>query len=159
MTSNIGSIRILEYRGAFEGVAYERMKTAVLEEMRAHFRPEFLNRVDEIIVFHALSEEHLKKIVDIQLDQLRKRLEDRHIRIELTDAAKVHLVRAGYDPNYGARPLKRLIQKEIETTLGRLMLKGEIKDGQTIIVDFDAARDALTFTPKPAESSQQRKVS
>jgi len=159
MTSNIGSMRILEYRGAFEGVAYERMKVAVLEEMRIHFRPEFLNRVDEIIVFHALSEEHLKKIVDIQLEQLARRLEERHIRIELTDAAKLHLVRTGYDPNYGARPLKRLIQKEIETTLARLMLKGEIKDGQTIIVDFDAARDALTFTPEPAESSQQRKAS
>jgi ATP-dependent Clp protease ATP-binding subunit ClpB len=159
MTSNIGSIRILEYRGAFEGVAYDRMKEAVLDEMRNHFRPEFLNRVDEIIVFHALSEDHLKKIVDIQLEHLRQRLEERHIRIELTDAAKVHLVRTGYDSNYGARPLKRLIQKEIETTLGRLMLKGEVKDGQTITVDFDANRKALTFTPKPAESPQQRKAS
>jgi ATP-dependent Clp protease ATP-binding subunit ClpB len=159
MTSNIGSIRILEYRGAFEGVAYERMKAAVLEEMRAHFRPEFLNRVDEIIVFHALSEEHLKKIVDIQLEQLRRRLEERHIRIELTEPAKVHLVRTGYDPNYGARPLKRIIQKEIETALGRLILKGEIRDGQTITVDFDSTRDALTFTSKPSESPQQRKAS
>jgi ATP-dependent Clp protease ATP-binding subunit ClpB len=159
MTSNIGSVRILEYRGAFEGVAYERMKDAVLEEMRNHFRPEFLNRVDEIIVFHALAEDHLKKIVDIQLEILKLRLEDRHIRIELTEAAKTHLVRTGYDPSYGARPLKRLIQKEIETTLGRLMLKGEIKDGQTITVDFDREREALTFTPKPAESPRQRKVS
>ena len=106
MTSNIGSDRILEYRGAFEGTGYERMKEAVLSEMRNHFRPEFLNRVDEIIVFHALSEEHLKKIVDIQLEHLRRRLDDRHIRIELTDAAKTHLVRTGYDPSYGARPLK-----------------------------------------------------
>src|SRR5437016_12918918 len=106
MTSNIGSVRILEYRGAYEGVAYERMKEAVLEEMRNHFRPEFLNRVDEIIVFHALSEDHLKKIVEIQLAGLRKRLADRHIEIELTDRARTHLVRAGYDPVYGARPLK-----------------------------------------------------
>jgi len=158
MTSNIGSVRILEYRGAFEGIAYDRMKEAVLEEMRSHFRPEFLNRVDEIIVFHALAEEQLKRIVDIQLEQLRRRLEERHIQIELTDAAKVHLVRAGYDPNYGARPLKRLIQKEIETALGRLMLKGEVRDGQTIVVDFDAERGALTFKSRPGEPPDQRKA-
>jgi len=158
MTSNIGSVRILEYRGAFEGIAYDRMKEAVLEEMRSHFRPEFLNRVDEIIVFHALAEEQLKRIVDIQLEQLRRRLDERHIQIELTDAAKVHLVRAGYDPNYGARPLKRLIQKEIETALGRLMLKGEVRDGQTIVVDFDAKRGALTFKSRPGEPPDQRKA-
>jgi len=163
MTSNIGSTRILEYRGAFQGVSYDRMKDAVLEEMRNHFRPEFLNRVDEVIVFHALSEDHLKKIVDIQLEHLRRRLEDRHIQIELTDAAKVHLVRTGYDPNYGARPLKRVIQKEIETALGRLMLKGDVRDGQTVNIDFDASRNILTFasTPSssPAEEPKQRKAS
>jgi ATP-dependent Clp protease ATP-binding subunit ClpB len=149
MTSNIGSVRILEYRGAFGGVAYDRMKEAVLEEMRNYFRPEFLNRVDEIIVFHALSEDHLKKIVDIQLENLRRRLEDRHIEIELTEAAKLHLVRTGYDPNYGARPLKRAIQKEIETPMGRQLLKGEIRDGQTVVVHYDASRRGLTFTPEP----------
>jgi ATP-dependent Clp protease ATP-binding subunit ClpB len=146
MTSNIGSPRILEYRGAFEGEAYERMKEAVLEEMRHYFRPEFLNRVDEIIVFHALSEEHLKEIVEIQLDRLRQRLADRHIKLELTDAARAHLVRAGYDPNYGARPLKRAIQREIETPLGRRILKGEVRDGQTVLVDFDQSKDELNFT-------------
>ena len=132
MTSNIGSQRILEYRGAFDGEGYERMKEAVLEEMRQHFRPEFLNRVDEIIVFHALSEEHLKQIVEIQLERLRARLAERHIRLELTDAARLNLVRTGYDPNYGARPLKRAIQKKVETPLGRLILKGEIHDGQRL---------------------------
>jgi ATP-dependent Clp protease ATP-binding subunit ClpB len=159
MTSNIGSIRILEYQGAYQGVAYERMKAAVLEEMRTHFRPEFLNRVDEIIVFHALSEEHLKRIVDIQLEQLRRRLEERHIEIDLTDAARVHLVRAGYDPNYGARPLKRIIQKEVETALGRLILKSEIKEGQAIIVDLDPTLEELIFTPKPVEPPQRRRAS
>jgi ATP-dependent Clp protease ATP-binding subunit ClpB len=88
MTSNIGSHHTLEYRGAFEGEAYERMKQAVLEEMRSHFRPEFLNRVDEIIVCHALPEEHLKQIVEIRLGYLRKRLAERHIQIEMTDAAR-----------------------------------------------------------------------
>jgi ATP-dependent Clp protease ATP-binding subunit ClpB len=150
MTSNIGSPRILNYRGSFAGDNYERMKEAVLEELRQHFRPEFLNRVDETIVFHALSEEHLKEIVDIQLRQLRRRLEERHIELELTDAAKTHLVHVGYDPAYGARPLKRAIQKEIEGPLGRRLLKGEIRDGQAVEVDYDAGRGELTFTPRAA---------
>src|SRR5207253_11381051 len=89
MTSNVGSHRVLEYRGAVEGNDYEQMKHAVLDEMRRHFRPEFLNRVDEIIVFHALSEEHLKQIVEIQLEHLRTRLAERHIQIELTEAARL----------------------------------------------------------------------
>ncbi|MBM3774451.1 MAG: ATP-dependent chaperone ClpB [Acidobacteria bacterium] len=147
MTSNVGSHRILEYRGAFEGRDYERMKDAVIEEMRRHFRPEFLNRVDEIIVFHALSEEHLKQIVEIQLERLRARLAERHIQIELTDDARSHLVRSGYDPVYGARPLKRAIQKQIETRLGRLLLEGGIRDGQTVVADLDRARDELVFRP------------
>jgi ATP-dependent Clp protease ATP-binding subunit ClpB len=145
MTSNIGSHRILEYRGAFEGEAYERMKQAVLDEMRRHFRPEFLNRVDEIIVFHALSEEHLKQIVEIQLGYLRRRLAERHIQIELTEAAREYLVRIGYDPTYGARPLRRAIQKEVETPLARLVLKGEVRDGQKVVVDYDASRKELQF--------------
>jgi len=159
MTSNIGTHRILEYRGAFEGENYERMKKAVLDEMRQYFRPEFLNRVDEVIVFHALSEEHLKQIVDIQLENFRRRLEDRHIHIELTDAAKTHLVRVGYDPNYGARPLKRAIQKEVETALAKAMLRGEVKDGQTVVVDFDAQEGKLTFTAKPVEKPVLSKAS
>ena len=153
MTSNIGSHRILEYRGAFDGRDYDRMKEAVLEEMRQTFRPEFLNRVDEIIVFHALTEEHLKQIVDIQLERLRARLADRNVKLELTDAARTHLVRSGYDPVYGARPLKRAIQKQIETPLGRLMLKGEVRDGQTVRADFDAKRDELKFTPVGVEEA------
>ena len=159
MTSNIGSYRILEYRGAFEGENYERMKKAVLDEMRQYFRPEFLNRVDEVIVFHALSEEHLKQIVDIQLENFRRRLEDRHIHIELTDAAKTHLVRVGYEPNYGARPLKRAIQKEVETALAKAMLRGEVKDGQTVVVDFNAQEGKLTFTAKPVEKPVLSKAS
>jgi ATP-dependent Clp protease ATP-binding subunit ClpB len=147
MTSNVGSQRILQYKGSFVGEVYDRMKDAVLNEMRLHFRPEFLNRVDEIIVFHALSEEHLKKIVDIQLSRLRQRLEERHIRLELSDKARDHLVEVGYDPAYGARPLRRTLQKEVETALGRLLLQGEIRDGQTVYVDYNADRGSLTFTP------------
>ena len=141
MTSNVGSQRILEYRGSFDGEGYERMKETVLEEMRRHFRPEFLNRVDEIIVFHALAEEHLKQIVEIQLGRLRSRLADRHITLQLTDSARENLVRTGYDPSYGARPLKRAIQKKIETPLGRLLLKGDVRDGQTVLVDGAASGD------------------
>ena len=111
--------------------------------MRKNFRPEFLNRVDEIIVFHSLDVEHLKKIVDIQLESLRARLADRRIVIELTDAAKTHLVVTGYDANYGARPLKRAIQREVETPLARRILAGEARDGQRIVVD--AVKGALTF--------------
>jgi ATP-dependent Clp protease ATP-binding subunit ClpB len=146
MTSNVGSHRIMEYRGAFDGENYERMKEAVLDELRHHFRPEFLNRVDEIVVFHSLSEEHLKQIVEIQLGSLRRRLEDRHISIKLTDAAKEHLVRTGYDPSYGARPLKRTLQKEIETVMAKRILQGEIRDGQTVEISYDGKKRELTFT-------------
>jgi ATP-dependent Clp protease ATP-binding subunit ClpB len=147
MTSNIGSQRILQFKGSTIGEVYHRMKDAVLDEVRKAFRPEFLNRVDEIIVFHSLTENDLKKIVDIQLRGLQRRLEERHITLQITDAAREHLVRVGYDPAYGARPLKRTIQREIETALARLMLEGTIRDGQTIDVDYDLSRDRLTFTP------------
>jgi len=145
MTSNVGSSRILDYQGGFEGRAYEAMKEAVQEEMRAHFRPEFLNRVDEIIVFHALTEDQLKQIVEIQLDRLRARLAERHITLELTDAARQNLVRTGYNPHYGARPLKRAIQKKVETPLAKLLLKGTIRDGETVKVDAATEDGELMF--------------
>ncbi|HEY6346717.1 MAG TPA: ATP-dependent chaperone ClpB [Bryobacteraceae bacterium] len=105
------------------------------DELPRLFRPEFLNRVDEIIVFHRLTEEDLKKIVDIQLESLKSRLAERHIAITLTDAARERLIRIGYDPAFGARPLKRAIQKEIETPLARKLVAGEIHDGQKVVVD------------------------
>src|SRR5580700_6176065 len=154
MTSNVGSQRILEYHGGFEGEGYERMKDAVIEEMRHHFRPEFLNRVDEIIVFHSLTEEHLKQIVEIQIGRLRKRLADRHIELELTDRARGHLVRTGYDPNYGARPLKRAIQREIETPMARMILGGEIRDGHHVLVDLDQSGN-LKFESKIASRERE----
>src|SRR5258707_3590331 len=136
MTSNIGSERILEFSGKTDTAAYDLMKEAVLTEMRHHFRPEFLNRVDEIVVFHSLTEAELKKILDIQLQRLRGRLADRNIKIELTPEAATALAREGYDPVYGARPLKRAIQKELETPIGRRLLAGEIHDGEKVIVDW-----------------------
>ena len=122
------------------------MKRAVLEELRYAFRPEFLNRVDEIIVFHALSEEHLQQVVEIQLGGLRARLVERHIQLDLSEAARTYLVRAGYNPSYGARPLKRVIQKAVETPLARMILKGEVRDRQSVMVDYDADRGELQFT-------------
>src|SRR5262245_21424076 len=97
--------------------------------------------------------------MDIQLENFRRRLEDRHIRIELTDAAKTHLVRVGYDPNYGARPLKRAIQKEVETPLAKSMLRGEVRDGQMVVVDFNAQGDKIRFTAKPVEEPVLSKAS
>ena len=132
------------------------MKDAVLGELRAAFRPEFLNRLDEIIVFHALDEDHLKQIVDIQLAGVRQRLAERQIRLELTDAARTRLVREGYDPTYGARPLKRAIQREIETPLAKRILAGEVRDGQVIHVDAGGEGGSLTFKasrPEPAEAA------
>jgi ATP-dependent Clp protease ATP-binding subunit ClpB len=150
MTSNIGSAQILEYRGTTDSEAYELMKGAVLGEMRHHFRPEFLNRVDEIVVFHSLSEEDLKKILDIQLGRLRARLAERHIEVQLTEEAAKHLAREGYDPVYGARPLKRAIQKELETEIGRRLLKGEIRDGDKVTVDWKQGQ----FTFSTAERAE-----
>ncbi|MGL4421196.1 MAG: ATP-dependent chaperone ClpB [Gemmataceae bacterium] len=145
MTSNIGSQRILQYRGSHIGEVYDRMRGAVMEELRKAFRPEFLNRVDETIVFHALTEADLSNIIEIQLRRLRSRLAERKITLQLSDAAKQQLVKLGYDPAYGARPLKRILQKEIETRLGKELLKGVIRDGQTVTVDYDAGYDALRF--------------
>ena len=145
MTSNIGSHRILEYRGAFEGDEFRRMQSTVLEELRQAFRPEFLNRVDETIVFHSLTEEHLEKIVEIQLAGLRARLAERRVELELSAAARSWLVRSGYDPAYGARPLKRAIQKEIETPLARRILGGDVRDGQKVFIDLDRGAGTLSF--------------
>jgi ATP-dependent Clp protease ATP-binding subunit ClpB len=155
MTSNVGSQLILAYRGGDDPESYEQMKGEVLDVMRRQFRPEFLNRVDEIVVFHSLSREHLKQIVEIQLERLRARLAERHITLELTEKAREHLAAVGYDPSYGARPLKRAIQKELETPLGRLLLKGDINDGQTVTVDYDRASGGLKFNVK-AEKAAKR---
>jgi ATP-dependent Clp protease ATP-binding subunit ClpA len=113
------------------------------EELRATFRPEFLNRIDEMVVFHPLSREHLSEIVELQLRRLEDRLSERGIRIELTDAAKELLAEAGWDPTYGARPLKRAIQRLVENPLAMRLLDNEFGDGDTVLVD--ARDDELVF--------------
>ena len=138
MTSNIGSQFITEETSG------EERERRVLEALRGHFRPEFLNRVDEIIIFDRLTEEDLKKIVEIQLRRLTKRLEQQKITLELSDAAKERIAREGYDPVYGARPLKRAIQKEILDPLSLQILEGKFHEGQTIRVDVKEG--ALAFT-------------
>jgi ATP-dependent Clp protease ATP-binding subunit ClpB len=128
MTSNIGSQLILELRGADER-SYQRMREQVLEALRRHFRPEFLNRVDEVVVFRALTEGELERIVEIQLEGLRRRLAERRITLEVAEAARAYLARVGYDPVFGARPLKRVIQREVETPVARLLVAGKLRDG------------------------------
>jgi ATP-dependent Clp protease ATP-binding subunit ClpB len=144
MTSNIGSQDILEAQQ--RGRSYEEMKQVVMSELRGHFRPEFLNRVDETVVFHPLTIENLVKIVDIQLARLRDRLAERRIALTLTPAALEDLARRGYDPVYGARPLKRLIQQDIETPIARLLVKGELRDGETAAVDLMDGRMSVIPT-------------
>jgi len=132
MTSNIASDVIL----SFKGKDYERMKQQALDILQRSFRPEFLNRIDEIVVFHPLSREQLRDIVDIQLRKLRERLSERKIELELTDKARDYFAERGYDPAYGARPLRRLIQRELESAIGRKLISGEIRDGSRIVVDL-----------------------
>ena len=151
LTSNIGSQKILQYKGSFVGEVYDRMKDAVMEELRKGFRPEFLNRIDDTIVFHALDERHLKNIVDIQLSRLRKRLAERRMELELTDSAKTFLVTEGYDPAYGARPLKRAIQRELETPLAKRILEGAVRDGQKVMVDHKENSDTLTISSEDGD--------
>jgi ATP-dependent Clp protease ATP-binding subunit ClpB len=134
MTSNIGSPQILEAQQ--RRASYDEVCSLVLAELREHFRPEFLNRVDETVVFHPLETEQLAKIVEIQLERLRARLTERRISLSVTPAALRHLGERGYDPVYGARPLKRLIQQEIETPMARQLVKGELRDGETATVDL-----------------------
>jgi len=140
MTSNLGS-QFLADQGP--GELSEGARRQIMEVLRAHFRPEFLNRVDEIIFFHSLTREHMKEIIDIQLRSLMKRLEDRKIRVTLTDAAKSLLVEEGYEPMYGARPLKRTIQRRVLDPLAMRVLEGEFTEGDHIIVD--ASRGAIVF--------------
>jgi ATP-dependent Clp protease ATP-binding subunit ClpB len=150
MTSNIGSQHILDYqlKAAVQGDScYPEMKDRVMGALREHFKPEFLNRIDETVVFHALTPEELKQIVDIQLRILNKRLADRKIILEPSDAACEWLARTGYDPICGARPLKRLIQKDIENPLALRMLQGEFLDGDHIVIDSNG--DGLTFKKQP----------
>jgi ATP-dependent Clp protease ATP-binding subunit ClpB len=149
MTSNLGSQFIAEHAGALN----EGVRRQVTEALRQHFRPEFINRIDEIVFFHALGLEHMKEIVDIQVAGLLKRLADRKIKVELTEAAKGALVAEGYDPAFGARPLKRTLQRRILDPLALKILDGEIREGDHVLVEADGDQIRFTATrPAPASA-------
>jgi ATP-dependent Clp protease ATP-binding subunit ClpB len=139
MTSNIGSGLLTESTDA----NYERVRETVLRELPKHFRPEFLNRIDETVVFHALTEEHLVSIVSIQLTRFAERLTARQMGFEADQGACALLAKKGYDPVYGARPLKRVISRELETPVSRMIIRGELAEAQILTVS--ARDDALTF--------------
>ncbi len=139
MTSNIGSQFIAEAKGD-----EKKIESEVMQAMRVHFRPEFLNRIDDIIIFHTLNEDQIIQIVDIQLKKFEKMLADRHLKITLTKGAREFLARQGYDVIYGARPLKRAIQKYLQDPLSMALLEGKYKDGDTIKVD--AMGETLKFS-------------
>ncbi len=144
MTSNIGSPQILDAQQ--RRASYDEVRSVVMAELREHFRPEFLNRVDETVVFHPLETEQLTKIVEIQLERLRARLTERRISLLVTPSALRHLGQSGYDPVYGARPLKRLIQQQIETPMARQLVKGELRDGDTATVDMNDGQIVIVPT-------------
>ena len=159
MTSNIGSQYLLNMPlDADEETLkreFEKAKEKVLEELKYHFRPEFLNRVDEIIVFKPLTMKELLQIVDLLIKRVNERLAERNMKIELTEEAKKELARRGYDPAFGARPLKRTIQKYIETPLADYILAGKFKEGDTIVVDYDKEKGEFVFKKKEEVQSQQ----
>jgi ATP-dependent Clp protease ATP-binding subunit ClpC len=156
MTSNVGGELIRRDMGIgfatkkeeakTQRQAYEAMKEKVLAEMKKTFRPEFINRIDEIIVFHQLTEEQLRSIVELMAKDLQERLAERKLNLELTEATKSWLVKQGYDPVYGARPLRRAVERYIENPLSAKILQGEFSDGDTVLVDV--GEDGLTFTLK-----------
>lgn len=136
MTSNIGSSYLLEGIGEDGNISRES-QSAVMGELRAHFRPEFLNRLDETILFKPLTKANICDIIDLLIADMNKRLTDKEIDVKLTDAAKIQVVEGGYEPAYGARPLKRYLKKHVETLVARLMLKGDIRTGETIVIDAE----------------------
>ncbi|MGN0204611.1 MAG: AAA family ATPase, partial [Coprococcus sp.] len=138
MTSNIGSSYLLDGIDS-EGNISEEARQNTMGDLKAHFRPEFLNRLDEIIMFKPLTRENISGIIDILMSRLNKRLEDKELTLELTDAAKDYITENGYDPIYGARPLKRYIQKNVETMVARMILGNELEPGDCIHVDADAS--------------------
>jgi len=146
MTSNVGS-EFIQQLSESGGVDVE-IEMKVREQLKMHFRPEFLNRIDETIVFSRLTQDDLRQIAEIQLGHLHRRLAERNIKIALTDAAKDRLATDGYDPVYGARPLKRLIQQQIENPLAKQILSGQIADGD--VVSVDVAGEGYSFA-KPVE--------
>jgi ATP-dependent Clp protease ATP-binding subunit ClpB len=153
MTSNLGSQLIRELSGD-----EERMRQAVMETLQQLFRPEFLNRVDDVIIFHPLTRQDLRRIVEIQLRDLRRRLGERKLALEVTNSAEDYLAEQGYDPVYGARPLKRTIQRLLQDPLAMRMLEGEFHEGDTIHVDHAGGKLVLERVPGKVREEEEARV-
>jgi ATP-dependent Clp protease ATP-binding subunit ClpB len=156
MTSNIGSPLLIE-NASEKGEIDEHVRNKVMGELRIHFRPEFLNRVDEIVLFKPLTLPEIKRIINLQLKLLRTRLSERHLELELTETAKEYIAREGYDPVYGARPLKRFLQRHLETALSRQILSGTIREHSRITVGV--RKDQLIFETEPLGKEEGAEVS
>ena len=153
MTSNVGAHILQKNQGLGFGMddfedTFEKIKTKILEEAKRVFKPEFLNRINSIIVFHQLLRKHLRKIIEIEMRGIRGRLEERHMPLELTAAAKDFLIEQGYDEKFGARPLRRSVENNVEDPLAESLLRGDLKEGETVYVDVTEDGKALTFTQK-----------
>jgi len=148
MTSNVGSQMIQEL--AEGGGSYDEMRSAVMEALEVRFLPEFLNRIDEIIVFHPLDRSQIRRIVDLQIDALARLLAQRELGLDVTEAARQEIANRGYDPTYGARPLKRVIQQQIQNPLASELLKGQFAEGSTVRIDLDG--EEFTFEPTGGNS-------
>ncbi|MPN22463.1 ATP-dependent Clp protease ATP-binding subunit ClpC1 [bioreactor metagenome] len=157
MTTNLGSRDINKSvslgfsTGGGDETSYEKMKAKVSEELKQHFRPEFLNRIDEVIVFHQLTLENIKSIVDLMVAQIEERLRDKHMGIELTPAAKDLVAKRGFDPVLGARPLRRALQRDVEDTMAEKILFGDLKPGEVVLVDVapEGSEDPFVFRGVP----------
>lgn len=151
MTSNVGATMLnktaLGFGASNEEADYEEMKERVMDDLKKTFRPEFLNRVDDLIVFHALNEEHIRKIVDIMLDELNRRIEEFSLQVEVTDDVKIRLLKEGFDPKFGARPLRRVIQRRLEDGISEELLQGKITPGDTVQVNVDD-KNGFVFSKK-----------
>jgi ATP-dependent Clp protease ATP-binding subunit ClpB len=157
MTSNIGSMHLLDGITP-DGQIREDARERVMGDLRDHFRPEFLNRLDEIVLFKPLTMQEIERIVELQLQDVERRLSDRRLGLEITEAAEELIARAGYDPVYGARPLRRYIQREVETKIGRALVGGEIHDGATIVVDAEADEVSVRWRNEDAETPAEPAV-
>jgi ATP-dependent Clp protease ATP-binding subunit ClpC len=151
MTSNIGTQYAqkggtLGFRTGDREDAHSAMQAQMREQLKQTFRPEFLNRVDEVIIFHTLKPEHIKAIVDLQMKDIGQRLAERGITIELTEEGREWLAQKGYDPTFGARPLKRLLQREVESPLSKQILRGELEPGEKVVIE--AGEEGLVFKKK-----------
>jgi ATP-dependent Clp protease ATP-binding subunit ClpB len=137
------------------GVLSEGLRKKIQESLLQHFRPEFLNRIDEVVIFNALGKPEIEKIIGLQLENLRRMLSERKIEITLTDKAHDLLFREGYDPQFGARPLKRAIQRLIQDPLAMKLLDGEVVPGDSLTIDADTKKGVMTFTPAKAKVARQ----